>query len=505
MLDAKTGTFSRKMQQASRQSKMLGGGVSFLNGKLAALGGLLVGGITIRGLTNMIGTSMKLLDVLAKTSDKLGIDSKALAGLQHAANITGVSVETLTKGLQNMARRVAEATEGTGEGVDALNALGLSAETLSGMSADRQFFAIADAMGRIGSQGKKVQIAFDLFGRGGVDLLNTMALGSDGLRSMSAEMDRLGGAIGRVDLAKVEQANDSIARAKTAFRGLANEITIGLAPTIEVIAEQSTKWLVAQNDGLGESVAWIKTFNDGLILAAKNFNNWRALWKMVEMASKKAKQNDQLIYAMFGKDPKEVAARIKELQKEIKALKNEIIAIDNINKGMGKSFAENLKRVREAAEKARQKAKGAKPGTDIEDDVEASLAAKTRAEQIAEMVKSPLEKYREIRDEIDKLVKDGFLDDATALKALKMHLEDARSAMAGMEESKNEFLGFGQGQAKQVNFATGFRANNPVSAASAQANRLAQSIANATQQGTNYLRQIAENTSGGTFATVAPG
>lgn len=440
MLDAKTGTFSRKMQQAARQSKMLGGGVGFLNSKLAALGGLLVGGITIRGLTNMIGTSMKLLDVLAKTSDKLGIDSKALAGLQHAANITGVSVEAMTKGLQNMARRVAEATEGTGEGVDALNALGLSANNLSGLTMDQQFLAIADAMGRVGNQGKKVQVAFDLFGRGGVDMLNTMALGRDGLQQMMQEADALGIAMNRVDLAKVEQANDAMTRVKGAMQGIKNVAAVELAPAIETLSTMFTDWLLSSKDGvtvLGKGIDALV----GTIGKLGDAINW--MRKMAVAAQAGLLKMAQAPLAFAGKWLKgdrggDFAANMANaLEDQIGELHQKWNALSK-----GPSFSERFAEALAGTEAA---------------------AMKAAAEKVAQVVE-PI-----------------------------------------TEEMESKFLGFGQGQAKQVNFATGFRANNPVSAASAQANRLAQSIANATQQGTNYLRQIAENTSGGTFATVAPG
>ena len=68
----------------------------------------------------------------------------------------------------------------------------VSAEMLNGMSPDKQFMALADAFDQVSNSSDKVQYAMDIFGRGGVELVNTMRGGSDALEAFADEADRLG-------------------------------------------------------------------------------------------------------------------------------------------------------------------------------------------------------------------------------------------------------------------------------------------------------------------------
>ncbi len=51
------------------------------------------------GLAYMVKRQMDAIDVIAKLSDRLGIATEDLVGLQHAASISGVSTESLNKSL----------------------------------------------------------------------------------------------------------------------------------------------------------------------------------------------------------------------------------------------------------------------------------------------------------------------------------------------------------------------------------------------------------------------
>lgn len=208
----------------------------------AAVGRFGLGLATVGGgaLSLMVRRQMQTIDSLAKTSDKLGIATHKLAGLQHAAELTGVSSEKFNMALQRMTRRVSEAANGSGEAVSALKELGISAQDLSKLTPDQQFARIADAMQGVESQSDRVRLAFKLFDSEGVGLVNTLKLGSAGLNEVQREAERLGIALSRADAAKIEQANDAITKMKRAFDGVVNTLAVNLAPWIEKIANHFT-------------------------------------------------------------------------------------------------------------------------------------------------------------------------------------------------------------------------------------------------------------------------
>ena len=180
--------------------------------------------------------SMASVDALAKTSDRLGIATEKLAGLQHAASLAGVENRTLEKSLQNLAVGVSDAADGSGVAKDALLELGLSAGILEQMPLDQQMLEVADAMQGVKNQADKVRIATDLFGARGVAVLNMIGSGSENLTKMAEEADHLGIAISRVDAAKIEAANDAVTKAKSVFTGLGNQLATAFSPIITEIA-----------------------------------------------------------------------------------------------------------------------------------------------------------------------------------------------------------------------------------------------------------------------------
>lgn len=219
-----------------------------VNGSLKRMSGLLfnaktavAGLVGVGGFGALIVSASKSADSLAKTSDKLGITTEALSGLRHAAELTGVSSETMDMALQRMVRRLSEAANGTGEAVNALKELGLSAQELSAMAPDEAFQRLSAAMAETSTQGDKVRLAMKLFDTEGVALVNTMALGEQGLKDATEAAEAYGVALSRADAAKIERANDAMLRVQTVIKGIGTTISVHLAPFIEVIANKLAK------------------------------------------------------------------------------------------------------------------------------------------------------------------------------------------------------------------------------------------------------------------------
>lgn len=211
-------------------------GLQAVAGKVINLKNALVGLVGAAGFGALIKQGLATGDQLAKTADKIGVTTEALSGLRFAAELTGVSAGTMDMAMQRLTRRVSEAANGTGEAVGALLELGINAKELEQLPLDQQMNVIADSMKNVESQSDKVRLAMKLFDSEGVALVNTLAGGSSGLMDMAAQAEHLGLTLTRVDTAQIEQANDSITKAKGVFTGLTNQLTVAFAPVIETIA-----------------------------------------------------------------------------------------------------------------------------------------------------------------------------------------------------------------------------------------------------------------------------
>jgi len=210
----------------------------------------------------MIKQSLTAIDTLGKTASKIGTTTEALSSLQFAGTQTGVTIETVNMAAQRFTRRLAEAAKGTGEAKGALKELNIDAEELKKKSLDEQMLQLADAFGNVTTSADKVRLAMKLFDSEGVALVNTLALGRQGLKDMFIEADQLGLVMSGKAAKGVEKANDSLSKLFGLFKGLRNQITANLAPAIEALSNTIKDKFLKDIKAAGGSVEEF-----GLILA----------------------------------------------------------------------------------------------------------------------------------------------------------------------------------------------------------------------------------------------
>lgn len=223
------------------------GAVSTVQGLSRSIGGYIAAGLAMAGVTASMTAGIVALkrqfgamDEISKMSDRLGIGTEALVGLQHQAELAGASSDELMIALDKMAKTVGEAVAlDTGEGKDALKAMGLDAATLVKMSPEKQFGAIGDALDKIESKQVRVALATKVFGRGAAALTNTLAGGSRAMRKAAADAEFLGVTFGRDVGRKIEGVDDAFFRVKQAFSGIFRGIAAAIAPDLERFANST--------------------------------------------------------------------------------------------------------------------------------------------------------------------------------------------------------------------------------------------------------------------------
>lgn len=186
---------------------------------------------------NMVKESVDAADRMGKLSQRLGASTEALSELQHVADLSGVSFNTMTMGLQRMTRRVSEAANGTGEAKKALEELGMSAQSLNQLAPEKQFEVIADALAGVSNEGDRVRLAMKFFDSEGVALVQTMGDGAEGIRKMREEARRLGLTLSQEGADAAAAFNDEVTRAQATLNGLAKEIAINSVTAFNTLTE----------------------------------------------------------------------------------------------------------------------------------------------------------------------------------------------------------------------------------------------------------------------------
>ncbi|HBR0954893.1 TPA: phage tail tape measure protein [Klebsiella pneumoniae] len=164
-LVAKVGGFVSGMDKAERASakwsKQVQDDVAKSSAALAGIGaaaiaaGLAVGA---SGFQLLKSTSMQIAET-DRWAKSLQLSTQELLAWQFAAEKAGVSGDQMADIFKDIGDKIGDAVlNKSGEAVDALNALGLSAEKLSKVSPDKQLLAIGESLGKISTNAERTTI-----------------------------------------------------------------------------------------------------------------------------------------------------------------------------------------------------------------------------------------------------------------------------------------------------------------------------------------------------------
>ncbi len=243
-MTARTGKFQKGLRKAGSMVGKFASGLAGITKKVLKFGAIMAGAAAV-AIAYFTKQAFASIDATAKLARQVGISIDGLRGLHRAAVITGASQEDVTKAVGVFTKTIGEAAvTGIGLGKDALDALGLSAEDLIKLPVDESVALIADEMNKLGTQSEKAYVAAKLFGRGGLAMINTLALGSKGLAEMTAGAIMLQGSLSAFDAAKVEEANDAIADMRLILTGMFERIAVATAPMVKKIADNFAKLFI---------------------------------------------------------------------------------------------------------------------------------------------------------------------------------------------------------------------------------------------------------------------
>lgn len=235
-------------------------------------------------LTALYARTAPLIDQNAKLADRLNITTEALGGLQYQAALNGVEQGELNKSLERMVTNIGRAASEGGSYEKALERIGLRSEELRKMSADQQFGAVADAISKLGTAAEQSAAAQDLFGSSGFEMLNMLREGSAAIAEARQRAEAYGLALSRVDAAKVEAANDAWDESQKALDGVANRITVKLAPLAEALSGGFADAALA-SEGFGSTID--RVFNAAVKTVgffADVVQGFRVIFKGAELA-----------------------------------------------------------------------------------------------------------------------------------------------------------------------------------------------------------------------------
>lgn len=214
-----------RIRQNFKKLQALTGRLSFGFGKI---GTAITAAFSTHALKKIIDSG----EQIGRLSNKLDMSTRSLSELKYVASSCGVEFDSLTAGLSSMAARVQEAASGSGAAKDALQALGLSAKDLANLSPDQQLEKIASQFERLTSASDKAYIATKLFGSESSTLTAILEQGAVGINKMQEEAQKLGSTLSAEDCQTMQQFNSELNKLQLVLIALITSCLVPILPLV---------------------------------------------------------------------------------------------------------------------------------------------------------------------------------------------------------------------------------------------------------------------------------
>ena len=234
-LVAKTGLFEAGMDKASRKAKTTSADI---RKSVNAIGLGIAAGVTAAAgaVVLMVNQQRAAIDVQAKMAQRLNTTTESLAVLSRAVERTGLSFKIIETAGRTLDISLGKALQGDVAQADALGRLKLRAEELAKLPLDQKFVAINKALSENVAKSERAAVAADLLGSRGAAAI--AQLQPEVIAQAAKEIEIFGLNLSDVDAAKVESANDAFSTFDLLGKGIAQRITVELAPALEFMGNE---------------------------------------------------------------------------------------------------------------------------------------------------------------------------------------------------------------------------------------------------------------------------
>lgn len=238
-------SFNKSMKDAASGTGLFAGALSGLIPLLGSLGIVFSAATAVAWIKQTIDAA----DAIEDMAEKTGAGISGLSELNYIGDVVGVSMESLSIGLKQLAKNLYAAREGGKEQAKVFKQLlGEQWQVITAnKSTDEVLRLVAGGFSTVDDEATKVALAMKVFRKSGSELLPILNLGTKGLAEMSNEARALG-IVFTEDAAKAAaQFNENLATLKASFKGigvsLVNNVMMPLVQFMKTTMQAQVTWM----------------------------------------------------------------------------------------------------------------------------------------------------------------------------------------------------------------------------------------------------------------------
>ena len=373
-VSANTAQFQSGMRQVDTVAKSTAAGIKQA---FSGVGSMLIGGAVVAGLKGL----MDDFDKIAKVATRFGASAEDIQRVSVAADLAGVSIDTVARVLTKMSVAASDAATGNEAMADAFAKAGINAEAFKSASLDQQLIALSEAFNEArGNADRTNQI---------IELMGTRAAGQmipliDNTAALRAEMQGVSVASDDV-VRKIEAANDRLTR-------FGNDGKVAAAGVLQGFINLSERLgsLMADLGGVAKLAAAIPLALTGNVMPLWHvLQTGKTINEMEEIEARANAINQLTREGAFGIEAEKNAALIADRTEQILAATRNInqqmsISEETLDSSLGLEKEKTAELAKQAEQLARQEAQRQGAIKDVRAEVALMEAKLTGNKQLEE-------------------------------------------------------------------------------------------------------------------------
>ena len=192
-------------------------------------------------------------DNILTLSAQTGLSTDTLEKYNAVAELTDVSMETLTGSMAKNVKAMGEAQKGSAKYVEAYKQLGVSVTDANGNLRDSEevYWETVDALKGIENETERDAMAMELFGKKAQDLNTIIEMGSEGVKEYTDKAIEMGAVLGQEGLEALGNLDDQMQIFSSTTASTGNILASAFAPEIADVMEMTNGLAMSFNGLLG--------------------------------------------------------------------------------------------------------------------------------------------------------------------------------------------------------------------------------------------------------------